>query len=114
MTAIKLSKATYNDFATCIDLYNAEVDNGEWQADLFYVSAKSNGSSRSDYITINGVEGANMVLQLLVGEIEHCMNSMCEDGSYSEHYGEAYRAKRRLQKLKQEVQNAFPEAKAGA
>jgi hypothetical protein len=33
---IKLSKATYTDFAIIVDIYNAEVDSGEYAPDLIY------------------------------------------------------------------------------
>jgi hypothetical protein len=105
---IKLTKGTYTDFANIVDIYNAEVDSGEYAPDLFYVSAKSNGTSRYDALTINGIEGASMVCDSLIGEIEHCINSMYEDGSDSDGYQVAYRAKKRLQKLMAQVLDLYP------
>lgn len=111
-TVIKLTKATARDFDAIVDIYNAEVNRGEWKADLFYVSAKSNGTSRYDALTINGIDGAVMVCDSLVGEIDHCTNSMYEDGSDSECYQEAYRARKRLRALMAQVLELYPEVQA--
>lgn len=112
MTEIKLTKATSNDFANCVDIYNAEVSRGEYAPDLFYVSAKSNGYGlqRHDALTINGIDGAMMVLEMLLGEIEHCTNAMYEDGSDSDGYQQAYRVRKRMRKLMEQVLDAFPES----
>lgn len=110
IAVIKLTKATWNDFANCVDIYNAEVSRGEYAPDLFYVSAKSNGTSRYDALTINGLDGAMMVLEMLLGEIEHCTNAMYEDGSDSDAYQVAYRVRARLRKLMGQVLDLFPES----
>jgi hypothetical protein len=105
---IKLTKGTARDLDNIVDIYNAEVDSGEWKPDLFEVKYEN----KTAHLIINSIDGAVMVCDSLVGEIDHCTNSMYEDGSDSECYQEAYRARKRLRALMAQVLELYPEAQA--
>jgi hypothetical protein len=96
-TTIKLTPKTASDFGTCIDIYNAEVSRGEYAPDLFDLVGNN--------LVIKNTDGAILVLEFITGEIEHCHEVMDTPWEYQE----AYRVKKRLQKVIVAVCDAFPD-----
>ncbi len=93
--AFKVTKATQQDLYGAFDIYDAEVSNGEYKADLWDIDEPNT-------LIVDGAEGAAMFLGCAHGELMLC-NEVMNDYAGTLDYGRAYRAHARITKVMDQV-----------
>jgi hypothetical protein len=96
---VKLTKKTAEDLGGAFDIYDAEVSSGEYKADLWEID-------ESNTLLLEGAEGAAMFLSCAFGEVMNCYRPM-SDFIDRDDYNRAYRMRKRITKLMQEVEDSY-------